>query len=211
MHKSADLRICAFDFPASLGIDVRYNDGAMKKSFAAALLLTALIPSGWKKSSNDAAVPTKTGDAVQQKLQEIAGNGATDCGRLKSQEAADVQAASQCAMNAAQNKHAFYVAYDLPGLTTAVAGDAQGKLFAIQSQTGESGAGVESTLCPSELRVAQSGRVTCYAPGSMNGMPAGAGANPHGSMPPATGANPHEGLAAPSHKSPHGNSPEKPH
>ena len=182
----------------------------MQKSSIAALLLVALLLSGCKKSSNDAAVPAKSVDAVQQKMQEVAGSGATDCGRLKSQEAADVQAASQCAMNAAQSKHPFYVAYDLPGLTTAVAGDAQGKLFAIQSQTGESGPGVESTPCPSELRLAQSGRVTCYAPGSMGGMPAGAGANPHGSMPPAAGANPHEGLAAPSHKSPHGSTPQKP-
>jgi len=59
--------------------------------------------------------------AVQQKLQELAGTGATDCGRVKSQDSSVVQPASDCAMKAAEGKQAFYVAYDLPGLTTAVA------------------------------------------------------------------------------------------
>jgi hypothetical protein len=118
-------------------------------------------------------------------------------------------------MQAAQNKQAFYVRYDLPGMTTAMAGNAQGKLFAVQaSSTGE----VDSTPCPAEIRQAPSGRVTCYTPGSMGSMPNMGGANPHaGGMPPATGSssqggmmsipnlpdsNPHQGSAAPSHGTP---------
>jgi len=142
--------------------------------------------------------------AVQQKLQELAGTGATDCGRVKSQDSSVVQPASDCAMKAAEGKQAFYVAYDLPGLTTAVAGNAQGNLFSIQAQTADaSSPKIESTPCPSVLRLAQSGRVTCYPAGSMGGMGTAGAASPHGGMgmPPATGANPHAG-AVPSHGKP---------
>ncbi len=150
----------------------------------------------------------KPSDAVQAKLLELAGMGATNCGSPKTQDAAAVQPASDCAMKAAQNKQAFYVRYDLPGMTTAMAGNGQGQLFAVQS---EANGQVQSTPCPAEIRLAQSGRVTCYAAGSMGGMGTVGGTSPHGgmSMPPATGPNPHEGSAMPSHSSPQ-RKPQKP-
>ena len=127
-------------------------------------------------------------DAVQQKLQEYSGAGATDCGRLNVQATADQsKTAAYCAMQASQGKHAFYVAYDMPGMAIGVAGNAAGKLYTVQSQGAGSSAAVSSGDCPSQLRIASSGRVTCFAPGDMGGMGSGhmAGAVPSGL------ANPH--------------------
>ena len=116
-------------------------------------------------------------DPVQKKLQELAGSGAKNCGQVKSQALADLEPASKCAMDAAKAKSPFYIEYEMPGMNVAVAGNAQGKLYAVQSQTG--GAGMVSGDCPAELRVAPSGRVTCYAPGT---FPMGAGAGSHSGM-----------------------------
>ena len=180
----------------------------MKLTFTLAVL-ALLALSACSKSGNKAQSSVTPSDSIQQKLQQLAGNGATDCGSPKTQEKADVQPVTDCAIKAAQNKQAFYVRYNLPGMTTAVVGDSQGKLYAVQS--GADGE-IESTPCPSEIRVAQSGRVTCYAPGSMGGMGMGA-TSPHGGsmqMPPAGMANPHEGSAMPSHGSPQGTKEPKP-
>jgi hypothetical protein len=88
-------------------------------------------------------------------------------------------------MGAAQDKHPFYVAYDMPGMTVGVAGDAEGKLFTVQAQ---GSANVSSGACPSQLRLAPSGRVTCFAPGDMGSMGGGVHMNaPTGMM------NPHAG------------------
>jgi hypothetical protein len=139
---------------------------------------------------NKLSAPAKSGDAVQQKLQELAGGGASDCGRLKSQAPEQIKPAGDCAIQAAQGKHPFYVAYDLPGMTVAVAGNSEGKFFLVQSEHAENqpptAESVKSGPCPSEVRIAQSGRVTCSAPGSMGGL---GGASPHGgmSMPPGGG------------------------
>ncbi len=200
----------------------------MKLTLAVVLALSLAAFSACNKSKSpnqpqNAATSSSKSDAVQQKLQELAGSGASDCGSPKSQQPADVEPASKCAMQAAQSKQAFYVRYDLPGMTTAMAGDAKGKLYAVQS---EPGAGIQSTPCPAEIRQAPSGRVTCYAPGSMGSMGSTGGANPHagGAMPPATGenphggmmsipnlpdSNPHQGSATPSHSKPQGK-PQKP-
>ena len=177
-----------------------------KTFFVALILLCALAgckPSTQKQQAS-ASVPA-TNDAVDQKLLELAGNGATNCGRLKSQATTDLTPVSKCATDAAQQKHAFYAAYDMPGMTVGVAGNSEGKLFSVQSQTG--GAGVASEACPAELRVAPSGRLTCYAPGT---FPMGAGAGSHSSMPmpPAMGPNPHQGAGAQSN--PHQSQSEKP-
>jgi hypothetical protein len=188
-----------------------YNVGDMKRLPVITLIVIISCLVGCKKSSQASPNSSKSGDAIQAKLQELAGADATDCGRLKSQDSTVVQTASDCAMKAADSKHPFYVAYELPGLTTAVAGNSQGNLFAIQAQTSaDAGAAVESTPCPAALRIAQSGRVTCYAPGSMNGMSPGASPHggtpgtqsPHGGMPSATGQNSHGEPAAPSHGKP---------
>ena len=169
-------------------------------------LLTTLVLSACNKSQNKPQAEMKPADAVQAKLLEIAGMGATNCGAPKTQEKDAVQPATDCAMKAAQSKQAFYVRYDLPGMTTAMAGDGKGQLYSVQS---EANGEVQSAPCPAEIRVAQSGRVTCYAANSMGGMGTMGGTNPHGGMgmPPANGSNPHEGSAMPSHGNP---KPSKP-
>lgn len=149
-------------------------------------------PQSAPANSPAAATPTSaanSNDAVQQKLADFAGSSAKPCGRLDVQAPpAELSAASSCAMDAAQNKHAFYVAYDMPGMSLGVAGNSDGKLFTVQSQGGD--AGMTSGACPSQIRVASSGRVTCFAPGDMGSM----GSGHQGGMP--TGKSPH-GSAAP--------------
>jgi hypothetical protein len=128
------------------------------------------------------ATSPKTPDAVQLKLQEYAGNSATNCGRLDVRSP-DTQSkgAGDCAMQASKAKHPFYVAYEMPGMVVGVAGNAEGKLFTARSEAGA----VSSGDCPSELRLAASGRVTCFAPGDMGSMGAG-----HTAIPPGM-PNPH--------------------
>ena len=128
----------------------------------------------------------KSPDAVQQKLQQYSGTGATDCGRFNVQATADQsKTAADCAMQASQSKHPFYVAYDMPGMAVGVAGNADGKLFTVQSQGTGPSATLTSGDCPSQLRVAGSGRVTCFAPGDMGSIGAG-----HTAIPPGM-PNPH--------------------
>ena len=154
-----------------------------------------VISIGCNKTPAGASAPAaKPADAVQEKLLEVAGRGATDCGRFPVQTA-DVQlkAASECAMQAAQSKKAFYIGYDMPGMTVAVAGDSGGKLYSVQVQ--ERGT-VSSEPCPSEVRVAPSGRVTCFAPGQFSG--GAMGGDPHSGMPiPAAGGAGSSGMMNP--------------
>ncbi len=159
------------------------------------LTIAAMSLAACNKSENKPAVGEKhPADAVQNKLQELAGGGAKDCGRLATQEPGQLQVASDCVMGAAKDKKPFYVGYDLPGMTIGVAGNSQGQLYMVQvEQPGE----LQSGPCPSSLRVAPSGRVTCFAPGSMT-MP---GASPHGAgqsaMPPSGKASPQPGTPGP--------------
>lgn len=153
------------------------------------LFSSALVLTGCNKSSSPASslstAASKPPDAVEQKLQDYSGSGATNCGRLDVKAPQDqLKAASDCATQASQGKKPFYVAYDMPGMSVGVAGNSDGKLFTVQSQG--SGA-VTAGDCPAQLRVASSGRVTCFAPGDMGSMGTGHGA---GSMPPGT-SNPH--------------------
>jgi hypothetical protein len=116
------------------------------------------------------------------KLQEHAGSSATNCGRLDIHAPeAQSKGAADCALQANQGKKPFYVSYDMPGMVVGVAGNAEGKLFTARSE----GSAVSSGDCPSALRLAASGRVTCFAPGDMGSMGAGHTAIPQG-MP-----NPH--------------------
>ncbi len=153
-------------------------------------MIAATLLAGCNKQTSSA----NSADPVEQKLQELAGNGASNCGRVKSLNPTDTKPASDCAMQAAQAKKPFYVAYEMPGLTVAVAGASDGKLYAVQSQSelpaegqqpaSPATAQLTATPCPSELRVASSGRVTCYAANSFGAM---GGASPHGGgmmMPP---------------------------
>ena len=87
-------------------------------------------------------------------------------------------------LKASQKKQPFFVAYDMPGMVVGVAGNSNGKLYSVQAQGGPSPT-VTAGDCPSQLRVAGSGRVTCFAPGDMGSMGAGHTAIPEG-MP-----NPH--------------------
>jgi hypothetical protein len=169
----------------------------MQKFTASLMIAAAVCVSGCSKPSTPKSSPStapaapaataEKNDTVQQKLAGFAGSGATDCGRLGSQADDAMKTASSCAMGAAEAKHPFYVAYDMPGMTVGVAGSADGKLYTVQAQ----GSGdVSSGECPSQLRVAPSGRVTCFAPGDMGSMGAGvhSGMSAPGGM-----ANPHAG------------------
>jgi hypothetical protein len=162
------------------------------KNSRIALIFALCCLTGCNKSTGPAASSdassSKAPDAVQQKLQEYSGAGATDCGRLNVQASADQsKTVADCAMQASQNKHPFFVAYDMPGMAVGVAGNADGKLYTVQSQGTGSTAALTSGDCPSQLRVASSGRVTCFAPGDMGSMGAGHSAGP---VPPGM-ANPH--------------------
>ena len=133
-------------------------------------------------ASSSSAATSKAPDAVQLKLQEYAGASATNCGRLEVRAAeAQSKGAADCAMQASQAKRPFYVAYDMPGMVVGVAGNAEGKLFTARSE----GGAISSGDCPSALRLAASGRITCFAPGDMGSMGAG-----HTAIPPGM-PNPH--------------------
>lgn len=175
---------------------------------SATLMLTLVACSkSAPTSSNAAPAPgpapqnsAPSADTVAPKLQELAGKGATNCGDIKTMNQDELTTASSCAMGAAKNKKPFFVKYDLPGMSVGIAGNAEGKLFSVQGHpaaNAPAGAAEESKTepCPSDLRIAQSGRVTCYPPGSF-GMTSSGQGNPHasgGSMPPAGTASPHGG------------------
>jgi hypothetical protein len=165
-------------------------------------------------------------DELTAQLRKVAGTDAKDCGTVPA-GGADMQAASDCAMQLNDAKKPFWVRYDLPlpkpQMAIATARAADGKLYTVQySSDGYKEASNGATLtadkkvmtiaCPdAPLRVAGSGRLTCFAPqqnaGAINASPHGGGmampgtnphgdmsmpgANPHGTMPPASGPNPH--------------------
>lgn len=158
----------------------------MKYFYLALLLLLSCLAACNKSPAPSASnAPSKPPDAVELKLQEYAGSSATDCGRLDV-HVPEIQSknAADCAMQSSQGKRPFYVTYDMPGMTVGVAGNVEGKLFTVQAQ-GSPSPSVTSGPCPSELRVASSGRVTCYAPGDMGSLGAG-----HTAVPPGM-PNPH--------------------
>ncbi len=172
----------------------------MKKiTFLVPIVLCCLA--ACNKSSAPAGPPTVSApppapksDAVQAKLKEYAGSDAADCGRLDVQASeAQFKTASDCAMQASQGKKPFYVAYDMPGMSVGVAGSSDGKLLTVQSQGEGANAALTSGVCPSQLRVASSGRVTCFAPGDMGSMGSG---HSGGAISPGM-ANPHAGGAKP--------------
>jgi hypothetical protein len=171
-----------------------YNIRTMKKALVLGLIAAACL-AGCKKSSTSGSAP-KADDAVQLKLKQLAGPGAADCGRLDVR-AADQQltGASSCATKAAESKHPFYVAYDMPGMVTGVAGSSDGKLFAVQLQGSGTGGQLASGPCPAELRVAHSGRVTCFIPGTMGLTPTAS--DPHSGIAISPGANPQGGMGIP--------------
>jgi len=65
-------------------------------------------------------------------------------------------------------------------MTIGIAGNTEGKLFTVQSQGEGASTNLSAEACPAQLRVASSGRVTCFAPGDMGSMGAGHGAMPAG-------------------------------
>ncbi len=166
----------------------------MRQSIAllALFLFAACLLTGCDNAKSSSAPANATGvvsfsnDSVQKKLQELAGSGATNCGLLKTQVPAEMQVVSKCALDAGKSKAPFYVEYVLPGMNVALAGNAQGRLFSVQTQDGS--AGIMSVDCPAELRVAPSGRVTCYAPGTFPmGGAVGSGSHPSMVVPPFMG------------------------
>jgi hypothetical protein len=163
-------------------------------------------------SANPTGLAVPSDDPVQKKLEELAGRGAKNCGVQLSQLKADLQASGKCAMDAAQSNAPFYVEYQMPGMNVAVAGNEQGKLYSVQSEEG--GAGMASVACPAALRLAPSGRVTCYAPGT---FPMSAGVAAHTNMiptiPPMMGtktASPYKEMPAGHPKVQSNQSPQTP-
>jgi hypothetical protein len=175
-------------------------------------------------SVNTPAQPSPD-DTVTAALRSLAGSDAKDCGTVSGQSG-DLEAASGCAMHSNRANSPFFVRYDLPvpgtkmAIATARASD--GKLYTVQySDATYKQAVAGSTLsrdkkmltmpCTAELRVASSGRVTCFPPqqnaGNIAASPHGggmampSGANPHGSSPhgtmPAAGTNPHGSTPPP--------------
>ena len=143
-----------------------------------------------KASSSGSSKPP---DVLQLKLQEYAGSSASNCGRLDVHATqVELKTASDCAQLGSQKKQPFFVAYDMPGMAVGVAGNAEGKLFTVQAQGNGPSAAVTSGDCQSQLRVATSGRVTCFAPGDMGSM---SGSHGSGAVPPRM-ANPHGGAVA---------------
>jgi len=167
----------------------------MKRALVIAVMAAAICLAGCNKAKSSAPA-AKPDDAVQLKLKQLAGSGATDCGRLDVR-ATDPQltGASSCATKAADGKHPFYVAYDMPGMSTGVAGSSDGRLFAVELQGAGTGAQLQSGPCPAELRVAKSGRVTCFIPGTMGLNPSAA--DPHSGVQVNPGASPHGGIPQP--------------
>jgi len=165
------------------------------RNLIALAVMALLCFTGCKKSENS-GVAARPDDAVSLKLKQLAGSGATDCGRLDV-KATDQQSktAISCATQAAQNKHPFYVAYDMPGMSTGVAGSSEGKLFAVELQGSGPGAQLQSGPCPAEMRVAHSGRVTCFTPGTMGLNPSAA--DPHSGINVNPGAMPGGGMPHP--------------
>jgi hypothetical protein len=171
----------------------------MKNVFILCLIFLGCLtacnkPSAPTPSASDSAKP----DAVQQKLQDYAGSSPTNCGRIDihaTQEQA--KTAGDCALQASQSKHAFYVAYDMPGMTVGVAGNSEGKLFTVKSEGAGSSANLTSGDCPSQLRLASSGRVTCFAPGDMGSMGTGHGMSQGMSNPHSGGTTSPHGSGAP--------------
>jgi hypothetical protein len=160
----------------------------MKNLFLLAIIAVVSLTACSNKASapppaaSSSSAPSKTPDAVQLKLQEYAGNSATNCGRLDLHAPeAQSKTAADCALQASQGKKPFYIAYDMPGMAVGVAGNAEGKLFTARTEGGT----VSGGDCPSALRLASSGRVTCFAPGDMGSMGAG-----HTAIPPGM-PNPH--------------------
>ena len=118
----------------------------MIRTYCLLLLVALFLLAGCNKT------PAKPKDAVEAKLQELAGGDATNCGRLPVQADKELKTASDCAIDAAQKRHPFYVGYDMPGMSVGVAGNSAGSLFSVEAQ-GEAGSQqVTSGACPAALR-----------------------------------------------------------
>lgn len=172
-----------------------YNRAVMKTLLIALGAFLCVLAACNKSKAPAGSSATSSGprDAVQLRLEDYGGGSATDCGRLDVRASeAQSKAASDCAVQASQAKRPFYVAYDMPGMVVGVAGNADGKLFTVQAQGAGPSAAITSGECPSQLRVASSGRVTCFAPGDMGSMSMSHAA---GAVTPGS-ANPHGGSAA---------------
>lgn len=161
------------------------------------------------------AAATPSAGSIGAKLQELAGKDATNCGDVKAIAGDELKKASDCAMESAKSKKPFLVSYEMPGLSVGVAGNGEGKLFTVQSSEQAGKAMPPNSMpCPSELRLANSGRVTCMPAGSM-GLSAGS-ANPHtggmGAVAPGT-PNPHAGgiTTKSGAANPHATAPSKSH
>jgi len=205
----------------------------MRKIFLLAVLVLIIGGAVWlavrasrsSAASSEGAPAIAASDAVEAQVRKLAGKSAHDCGRVAA--GGSVQQASECAMQANSDGKPFFVLYDLPaeaGMTVALARSGDGKMYTVQyvgagwqkdelkgeAQLSDDGR-ILTEPCPAEgaLRVASSGRVTCYPPQAFGGASPHGGGNPHGGMGMGQGAAPHGGITTkPGVPNPHGG--EKP-
>lgn len=164
--------------------------------------------SGSSQPTTTEAASTASGpaDSMTDEMRNLAGATAINCGHVAT--AGNVQPASDCAVQANNAGKPFYVRYDLPmpdaQMAIGTVRTADGRLMTVQYDSkgldkpqeggrlsGDKKVSVVPCPTPENLRVANSGRVTCFPPSQMP-----AGMSPHAggvTMPPA-GASPHGGM-----------------
>jgi len=90
----------------------------------------------------------------------------TRCSRARSA----LTGAGTCVTKAAQDKRPFYVGYDMPGMSTGVAGNSEGKLLQCSCREpvpeAQLASGHARPSCDREKR-----RATCFLPGTMGLTP----------------------------------------
>ena len=134
-------------------------------------------------SKDQAARLERLSKLLDTRLQDFAGEGATDCGHVAVGK--DPDTTTDCVLKAAAEKRPFFARYDLMGIDSQVAGaitgDEKGKVYAIKYDSAGWTSGsvpdppgthyaVEGHAiaypCPApvKLRKTKSGRVTCFKP-----------------------------------------------
>ena len=104
-----------------------------------------------------------TGDALDSKSRELAGEGAVDCGVVQIDESPTQ--ANKCVKRAFARHQSYYIRYDLQGVEAIGAGLAgrNGELYALNYDQ-MSSAPVRAETCPQPVRLLKSkhGRLSCF-------------------------------------------------
>jgi hypothetical protein len=155
--------------------------------FASIAALVVLVFVGWvalrgyQFLSLPSFPPDFGPDPMQLELFALAGPIAVDCGRVRIRH--NPSAATECVLNAFENKKAFLVRYDLRGIDSQVAvglaGDLAGRAFGVaydsqgwsdkglhRPSVGNGDQHLITTPCPKpvKLRKTVNGQLTCFPP-----------------------------------------------